>query len=303
MPSAVPPLLSRQQLFPGSGVPLHVNRPRHAGEVPLHRHDFAEIAIVAGGTAVHRSLHGTGLLRTGDVLVLPAGAWHAYERCDDLRLANCCIGADLLNGTLSWVGDDPEIATLLAGSATPEPLLRLPNDALARTLTLMDRIVTVQSDAQRHRLDLIGLLLEVLGELSRAMPPAVRRRGAAHPGIRAIMADLSHDPAKAWSLADLARRAQLDRSYLVRLFRRQTGLSPMDWLTRLRGERAAILLLTTHLPIADVGAKVGWADPTYFARRFRTLFHQTPGDYRRHLPTAPLDAAPQGMQVDDWVQW
>jgi AraC family L-rhamnose operon transcriptional activator RhaR len=78
----------------------------------------------------------------------------------------------------------------------------------------------------------------------------------------------------------LAEAVNLDPAYLSRLFRRHTGLSPLGFLARLRAERAATLLAHSDLPAARVGAAVGWDDPTYFARRFRSLVGSTPTQYR-----------------------
>jgi AraC family L-rhamnose operon transcriptional activator RhaR len=105
---------------------------------------------------------------------------------------------------------------------------------------------------------------------------------------------LDHD----WGLVELAKMLELNRSYLVRLFKRHTGQSPMAWLARRRAEKAAVLLLTTDMPIALVGKQVGWHDPNYFARRFRAAFGISAREYRQQLPCPALV-----RQTEDWIQW
>jgi AraC family L-rhamnose operon transcriptional activator RhaR len=92
---------------------------------------------------------------------------------------------------------------------------------------------------------------------------------------------LEEDLARAWTLEDLADKVLLDPSYLVRLFRGATGLPPMAYLARCRAERAAGLLLKTDRSIADIGSDVGWGEPYYFARRFKSHFGMSASDYRR----------------------
>jgi AraC family L-rhamnose operon transcriptional activator RhaR len=288
-------LLARHALFPAVGVPIHVNRPQHDGHTPLHQHDFLEIALVVDGKALHRTLHGVATVHPGDVFLLKPGDWHAYERCQGLRLANCNIGLDLLAGPLAWLRDDALLGPLLA--APPE--VRLPPDSVERSLGILDRIMELQRDApERRRVDLIGQLLLYLAELGRGMVVGRGRTMTPHPAVDQVVALLSADLARAWSLDHLAASVELDRSYLVRLFRRHTSLSPITWLARARGERAAILLLTTERTVADIGAEVGWPDPNYFGRRFRSLFRQTPSDYRKQLPVKPAE-----MHAADWIQW
>jgi len=97
---------------------------------------------------------------------------------------------------------------------------------------------------------------------------------------------LVEDVAHPWSLAELANHVHISGSYLVRLFKLHTGLSPMAYLTARRAERAATLLLRTNHPIARVGAEAGWPDPNLFARRFKASFGVSATAYReRHALT------------------
>ena len=57
-------------------------------------------------------------------------------------------------------------------------------------------------------------------------------------------------------------------------------MPPIAWSNRRRAERAAILLATTDEPIAAIGARVGWPDPSYFSRRFRQEFGVGARTYR-----------------------
>jgi transcriptional regulator GlxA family with amidase domain len=128
----------------------------------------------------------------------------------------------------------------------------------------------------------LGRLVTVLGILADGRDAAPAAVGAtAHPAVAATVARLEADPAERWRLDDLARAVNLDAAYLGRLFTQHTGLTPMSFLARVRAERAASLLAHSTLPAAQVGAAVGWDDPTYFARRFRTLVGLTPSEYRR----------------------
>ena len=83
-----------------------------------------------------------------------------------------------------------------------------------------------------------------------------------------------------WTLGELAGSLRINASYLARLFRSGVGIPPMTYLARCRDQRAADLLLTTDLPVAEIAQKVGWEDPNYFARRFLKHFGKSPTQYR-----------------------
>ena len=70
-------------------------------------------------------------------------------------------------------------------------------------------------------------------------------------------------------------------SYLSRAFKEKKGVSPKDYLIRVRMERAADLLRTSTLAVGDVSASVGIEDPLYFSRLFHNRMNMTPTEYRQ----------------------
>ena len=79
----------------------------------------------------------------------------------------------------------------------------------------------------------------------------------------------------------LAALASLSRSRYVDLFKQQTGYAPIDYFIRLRMHRACQLLDTTELSVKTVALELGYEDPLYFTRVFRSVNEMTPTEYRR----------------------
>ena len=268
-----------------AGRAVAVQRHVLSRDTPPHGHDFAEVVIIAGGAGQHRTLHGVAPLARGDALVLPAGGWHAYERCRSLVVWNCCFGFDLLHRELGWAETDPLLcravgllAVVAGRDARATARGRLGPAALRRAVGLLE---TMAGERSKPRL-VAGLLL-VLAEVAATLPPTPVPSDPPHPAVvratRLLRADVRRD----WTAEALARAVGLDADYLARLFRRHVGLPPMRLLARLRAERAASLLVTTALPINDVGRLVGWDDPTRFARAFRRHHGCPASDFRfRH---------------------
>ncbi|MGZ0148038.1 AraC family transcriptional regulator [Kribbella sp. WER1] len=122
---------------------------------------------------------------------------------------------------------------------------------------------------------------DVFGLLSGALVPGgAGLRAAVHPAVQHAMRVLEADPAAPWTLEQLAARVNLAPGYLIRLFGKSVGMSPMAYLNRIRAERAAGLLIETELPVATIGATVGWHDPSHATRRFRSTFGLSPSQYR-----------------------
>ncbi|MBX7152153.1 AraC family transcriptional regulator [bacterium] len=80
------------------------------------------------------------------------------------------------------------------------------------------------------------------------------------------------------SLDELATLSGLSPFYLLRAFRKETGLPPYEFLINIRIERAKRLLIR-RTPIAVVAHSTGFADQSHFTRFFKRLTGVTPGQY------------------------
>jgi AraC family transcriptional regulator len=86
-------------------------------------------------------------------------------------------------------------------------------------------------------------------------------------------------------LAELAGTANLSSSRFSHFFKTQTGLSPGEYLRRLRMEKARHLLATTLLRIKEIMAIAGYNSKSHFVRHFRRSFGLAPSEYRKTAQT------------------
>ena len=80
--------------------------------------------------------------------------------------------------------------------------------------------------------------------------------------------------------AELAKAAGTSVRGLERAFDRDYGLSPQQYLRRLRMQTACQLLVSSRLALAQVADRCGFADQSHFTRDFRSLTGMTPRTYR-----------------------
>jgi AraC family transcriptional activator FtrA len=84
-------------------------------------------------------------------------------------------------------------------------------------------------------------------------------------------------------IGELARLAAMSERTFMRRFRATTGLSPADWITRARVDRARELLESTTLPIDHIAERCGLGSPTTLRHHFRKKVGVSPADYRRRF--------------------
>ncbi|NIK76143.1 AraC-like DNA-binding protein [Paenibacillus castaneae] len=88
------------------------------------------------------------------------------------------------------------------------------------------------------------------------------------------------------SLDDVADAASLSKYYFTRVFTQSTGMTPMDYVTKLRIEKAVQLLRQTELTVEDIAHSVGYSSSSYFSKVFRSKVGFPPRDFRlaKELP-------------------
>lgn len=83
------------------------------------------------------------------------------------------------------------------------------------------------------------------------------------------------------SLQDVSKKLRVSTDYLSKAFKRHTGESPLKHIIKLRiNEAKKLLLATPVLDIHVIGEYVGYTDPFYFSRIFKTYVGIYPSEYR-----------------------
>jgi AraC family L-rhamnose operon transcriptional activator RhaR len=280
----------------------------HTQPIPLHDHDFLEFELVDGGSAEHISIHGRERVHAGHLFILHPGQWHGYQDLDGLVLHDIYFPIGLFTRELAWMHADRRLEPLFP--------LRTPRDERERRVSASQGLLSLRLDersyaAIRACCGEIQKLVDAKGPSRRAAllgralllfdlvadHPVIHdaRTRMTDPRIEAVCATMGSNLSRSWSVRELAMSVGLSESHFVRLMRAETGKSPIDWLLFRRAEHLAVLLLTRPESVSVLGREVGWQDPSYCARRFRSCMGCAPDEYRRlhmaHCETGSKSAA------------
>ena len=97
------------------------------------------------------------------------------------------------------------------------------------------------------------------------------------------------------TLGQMAAHAKLSVSHFSRLFKDQTGYSPMDYFILLKIQEACKQLILTNDTIREISFELGYDDPYYFSRAFKKIIGMSPRAYRRMQP--PDRATPMNISA------
>lgn len=90
-------------------------------------------------------------------------------------------------------------------------------------------------------------------------------------------------PAKDWNIDSMAAEISLSRSRLQHLYTDTFGVSISKDIISSRIEKAKDLLKNPELSVNDVSAIVGYNNPSYFNRQFKTAYGKTPTQFREEF--------------------
>jgi AraC-like DNA-binding protein len=117
--------------------------------------------------------------------------------------------------------------------------------------------------------------------------------GLRDPHVGKVLALLHDEPARPWTVEELAQRVGISRAVLAKRFVDLVGESPMQYLTEWRMHLARRLLRESTLAVGEVAGRVGYESEAAFNRAFRRLVGGPPSAWRhgKSSPGLTRDAA------------
>ena len=98
--------------------------------------------------------------------------------------------------------------------------------------------------------------------------------------INHVLNEIEANVAKEYDFNELARLQNITPSYFRSIFKNLTGLSPIEYLNRVRVLRALELLQITQLSISEIATTVGIYDSNYFSRIFKQFIGYPPSYFK-----------------------
>ncbi len=176
------------------------------------------------------------------------------------------------------------------------------DSVLASLLRTLERISRDDEPGVHALMSQLGasLFLEVVRRYLAELPARSRSGyGSAilDPHLGPVLGLIHAEPARDWTLEQLANEAGLSRTVFCERFARAMGMPPNRYLRQIRLEAAASMLQSTELAVAEVSRRCGYASEGAFSNAFRAWAGVTPTTYRRSDPSGPI--ASSGVSAAD----
>jgi AraC family L-rhamnose operon transcriptional activator RhaR/AraC family L-rhamnose operon regulatory protein RhaS len=285
MPDLLLPLVDN---FVGAELPIAVTADYLDGsDVPLHAHESAELIIVLHGQGLLTTEQGEYALVSGDVFVFREQQLHGFRQPTALEAFFVTFQPSVLSAADAYLDGLPGYHLLFA----QEPAFRRQHN-LTNHLQLRGAHFSVTEMMLRHMKSeyeqrppgyaamLLGQFIQLVVLLSRQYVQTSGQSARRLRQMSEIIRTLELRHSEPVTLAELAEVINCSVNTLLRLFKRATGMSPMDYLLRFRLHRAAAMLNNTELNVTQIAYRVGFTDSNYFSRQFKKHTGWTPLEYR-----------------------
>lgn len=286
--------------------------------VKLHQHDFYEILLIRRGSCQHLFRGKWIPLIPGDLVILGMNDEHSLRFHDTISLNNCQFTTGL-SCRLNLESHLEEIKrTTMQAQARPplqrvwdsmnlqdtavsdeksgyesadlndlnyQGIIHLNQHDLLFAEEQMDRMMDEQKRMPSDHIRMKELLLETLIIHIKRIKDNQFNPSREAPNwqadlIHEVMASIEAGIDGNFNFNEIAAEHNLSVSYFRKIFKMISGMSPVDYVNRVRILRSLELLQTTYMSVAEVANTVGISDQNYFARLFKKIVGCPPSYYK-----------------------
>ena len=262
-------------------VRVHDHRDHPAREfVRLHRHDCLELGMCLAGEGIFVVEGKVMPFRSGDVSLIGPSEAHLAASSPGTTSHWIWCYLDVPHLLLPHFPEfDAGFAARLRGTAFCNIMS---GEQAARLRVYLEPLVRADSDEAKTAWVLL-LALELkkrFGDLPEPVGGEEPRGGGFERIARAVTWFGRHY-AESLSMGEAARLCGLSLTGFRRIFRRETGLAPLDYLNRLRICMAKAELRTGNYSVSETAARCGFPSLSSFNRQFRKWQNSSPRDVRK----------------------
>ncbi|WP_201379375.1 AraC family transcriptional regulator [Ktedonobacter sp. SOSP1-52] len=266
----------------------------------LHTHSFFEVCYAFQGQGLFRFAGVDYAVQAGDVFIAKPGVAHEIISSEEDPLGIYFWSYTLYERADAYNAPASGVDELLRAYLASPSVVSARTTAMLRTLELLTEEGTRREPGYLQVVE--GLVIKLLLDTARSVvdtsdlcePLPTPVRSPEEAVTQTIKRYLYDNYARPITMRDLAAQVHLSERHTARLFRKVTGDSIMDYLTRLRLEMAAQLLLDrqARMPIKEIAQACGYPDVRYFTTLFRQRTGLTPALFRQQGGTRFFASSP-----------
>lgn len=244
-----------------------------------HYHDFFELTLVTKGRVYYTINYVSGELNAGDLLFLRPNDIHYKTKDTDAHMINLGFDPMVLENLLNYLGNQQIKLPMLLEPRMP-PIVRLPENDTRYFKFKVDRFYDafINGDTiadTEYRIILLEIVIRMIPEL------APDRERTIPQWLEMALYELTRDNNFVEGVPVLQRFTGKSASSLCKAFSRYVGVTPTQYVNKLRLSYACQLLNNTTDDVTDIIFKCGFDSISHFNHCFKEAYKQSPTQYRK----------------------
>lgn len=251
----------------------------------LHNHDYYEVFLILSGQIDHWTKTGTRRLATGSLVFIRPTDSHALQavRGDDCEIINISFAEDVVEHL--WMRYNTDLQEKFFWTPQTEPdiyLLEGPR---------FERAVNLLRELQISKNSLIVLEGFLLSLFTRVVDHIFLAPDSAPDWLLTASAAAHRPEVFRKGAAGFVDATLRSHEHVCRVSRKYLGVSPTEYVNRIRMEYAAQMLSNGDITITEIANQCGIEDMSYFYRVFQRHYSSTPRQYRLKNRKNPVQAS------------
>lgn len=255
-------------------------------------HDYFEIAYLYNGSAKICIKNQEYQLARGDMVIIGNNLIHTYEACDNMPADFIWIA--FMPNAVYLPGDseldfeyirpfyEQENNFLIPG-ANLEPLI--PDHLIQMYNLLNDKETHYRIQVKTHLYELLNYIVLYYDNFETVEKIDYDKRQQEIDRLKNVFEFMYSEYDEKITLEEAAEVACMSKHYFCKFFKKVTGFTFLEYLMKIRIDKAKELILQGKKSITEIAYDIGFDNLSYFYRTFKRLTRLNPGEYLQNSHT------------------
>ena len=244
------------------------------------KHEFLEIRYILEGSVTYKIEETSYVLKEGDIVFVNPYEYHFTTEMEEIGCSYHLImmsldffseiGFGMLDLRKIFVDDKVKIANVIRGNQRIIDIFR----------NIIEEYVECKQGYQTSIAALAAELFVILLRGYTKIDNNLNNTPWGEKLVQNAIVEISNHFVEKHTLENLAKLCNMSKFHFCRIFKQETGMTVMQYLTHQRIKNAEIMLIHTNYKISDVARNCGIDDVAHFSKVFKKYNKLSPQQFR-----------------------
>lgn len=250
-----------------------------------HCHDFDEIVVVLEGSAIHRINGKRYIISAGDIFFIKSYDMHYFSDINKLYVFNIGFKGDFFEKYKELTKNIAGFKSFFIPDKSMDSIkskIHLNTKELSEITEIL-KSLSKEYETKKSGCELMvtSYFFQLIIFICRIYEKKFHNQFLIYKSYEGAVSYIENNYAERITLKDLCKIAGVTPNALINFFRKNFGMTPVEYINSIRLNKACELLRKKHYNITYIATETGFLDTSYFSRSFKKYLGLTPSSYRK----------------------